>query len=316
MNPLWSLIIFLVGLALMLILANVFVNLTSRLAKTLHISPLIVGITIVGLGTSLPELAVSLNAAFEHEPELAAGNIIGSNITNIGLILALTLLMRPIRIGSTKTQKNAVVLLAVTVLFLLLIAAGRFNLMWGLLFLEGAVALLWWEVREGLKGRTREDAVLFADLRRGTLRQEGKNIVLAAFSLVGVFVGGRLVVDASIDMAGLLGIDASLIGLTILALATSLPELVTEVVAVRKGEVKLLLGQTIGSNLYNMLLVGGLASIWSPLYFGNLVGIVFLLLTTVLLFYLVRTHPAKHAGRFWGGVLLGVYIVYLLFLAL
>lgn len=311
MSLAWLVVIFLLSLMVTLAFANVFVNLATRLTEELRISPLIIGITVAGLGTSLPELAVTLNAVMEREPGLAVGNIVGTNIANIGLALAIPFLMRPVRIGSTKSQKNIIILFLVTLLFLVLVAAGRFDRFWGLVFIEGGIGLLWWQVRAGLRGRMEEDAPLFNHLSSESLKGKRWRLIGIVLSLIGVFVGGRFLVDSSLGLARLIGVKPSLIGLTVVAIGTSIPELATETIAARRGQVKLLLGQTIGSNLYNILFITGVGALFMPLYFNNLVGIIFLLLMTSLLFWVVRTHPGKYVGKQWGGIFLGIYLAYL-----
>lgn len=301
-----------IGLVLTLFFANLFVALASQLAWALRISPLIIGTIITGPGTSMPELAVALNAIIKRDAGLAVANVVGSNIANIGLIIGLPILVRSIRIGSTKSQKNALILISTTFLFSILIAAGHFNRWWGFIFLLAGVLFFWWEVREGVGGRVKEDANLF-ELQSRQLKRSGiwpwLGVVL---SLMGIFIGGWIVVDSSIGLAKTFGVSTSLIGLTVVAIGTSLPELTIGLIAAHKGEVKLLLGQTLGSNLYNFFLIAGLTGLLTPLYFNNVIGLVFLLVFTSLFVYIVRTHPGKYVSHRWGGLLLVIYFGYLL----
>lgn len=307
---------FLLGLVILLVAAHIFVGLAVRLAQTLQISPLIIGITIIGLGTSLPELAVTVNAAFEHQIGLVAGNLVGTNIANIGLTLAIPVMLSSVRIGSTKTQKNAPILLLVTFLFMLLVSLGLFNRGVGVVFILGGLVLLWWELSAGQRGRAHEDAAMFEQLIAE--RDVGKKWLVAGLvgSLIAVFLGGRLLVDAAVALAIALGVSPTLIGLTVVAIGTSLPELSFALVAVRRREFKLLVGETLGSNLYNLLFIGGIAALISPLYLTNLVGLLGLAVMTGILYLIIRLHPAKHVARWWGAMLLALYLIYLVLVVL
>jgi cation:H+ antiporter len=311
-----DLIFFFLGLAVLLIAAHIFVSLAVRLAQTLLISPLIIGITIIGFGTSLPELAVAINAALEHQIGLVAGNLVGTNIANIGLTLAIPMMLRSIRIGSTKTQKNAPILLLVTFLFMVLVSLGLFNRVMGMAFLLGGLGLLWWEISAGQRGRAHEDAAMFGQLVE--TQDIGKKWLVIGLigSLLVVFLGARLLVDAAVALALALGVSPTLIGLTVVAIGTSLPELSLDLAAVRRGGFKLLVGETIGSNLYNLLFIGGITALISPLYLTNLSGLIGMAVMTTALYLIIRFHPAKYVARWWGGVLLMLYLVYLVLVVL
>jgi cation:H+ antiporter len=308
-----QLILFIFGLFILLISANLFVNYAVKLAQTVRISPLIIGVTIVGIGTSLPEIAVSATAAWEKSSGLVAGNLIGSNIANIGLTLGLSFLFGNIRIGSTKTQINGFLLSFITCLFLIILTYGYLMSFWGVAFLFGAAAVVFWEVWAGKKGREREDVLLLDGLPKREAKPYQTTLVLV-LGLTGTIFGGRILVYSALSIAEILKVAPSLIGLTMVAVGTSIPELVTDLVAIKKRQGKLILGETLGTNIYNFLLAGGLAALFTPLYFTNVVGIMACLVFTFVLLIIIRLHAGKYVNRQWGVALLLGYFIYLWFL--
>jgi cation:H+ antiporter len=308
-----QLFFFTLGLFILLLSANLFVNYAVKLAQAVQISPLIIGATIVGIGTSLPEIAVSATAAWKESSGLVAGNLIGSNIANIGLTLGLSFLFGNIRIGSTKTQVNGFLLALITCFFLVILSYGYLMSFWGLVFLLGVVGVIVWEVWAGKRGREREDLPLFDGQVKAEISLFQAMSILA-LGLTGTVFGGRILVDAALSLAEILQVAPSLIGLTMVAVGTSIPELVTNLVAVKKKQGKLVLGETLGSNIYNFLLAGGLAALFTPLYFTNVVGIIACLVFTFTLLIIVRFHAGKYVNRRWGAVLLLGYFIYLWFL--
>lgn len=308
-----QLVIFIFGLVILLVSANLFVSSAVKLAYLLKLSPLIIGVTVMGLGTSLPELAVAIFGSLRKSSGLVAGNIVGSNIANIGMILGVSFILGKIRIGTTKTPVLAVLHLFVTLIFLVLLAYGFLTFSVGLVFLAGMAVVLFWQINAGRKGAKVEDRHLFEKYSKIDMKT-GETVQLVILGLVGTFLGGKVLVDSSLNIAKLLGLAPSLIGLTAVAVGTSIPELITNIIGVSKGEEKLVLGNILGTNIINILLIGGVASLFSPLYFVNMVGFLALLGFTFLLSVIVCLYKGRNVGKGWGVVLLLGYVLYLVVL--
>lgn len=306
-----QLVFFIIGLVILLVSANLFVNSAVKLAYLLKISPLIIGATVIGLGTSLPELAVSIFGSLRKSSDLVAGNIIGSNIANIGLILGASFSLGRIRIGTTKTPVLAALHLFITLIFLALLVYGLLILSLGLVFILAMSAVLFWQIRAGQRGAKAEDRRLFKDHNRVEIGV-GSALRLVILGLIGTFLGGKVLVDSSLNIAKLLGVAPSIIGLTVVALGTSIPELTTSIIGVLKEEEKLVIGETLGTNIFNILFIAGMASLFAPLYFTNMVGIIALLGGTFLLTFLVYLYKGTVVPRLWGVIFLIGYLVYIL----
>ena len=247
-------ILFIVGVAVLLISANVFVTQSSLFSARLRLSPLIIGTTVVAVGTSFPELVVSLISAFEGDVGLATGNIVGSNIINTLLVLGLGILFGSIRVGTTKTQKNTWVMVLVTAVFILS------HLIWqqfvsGLILLSLFIVFIIMEVDWGIRGRIKEDLVKIKSMLH---KPKLANGWLFCVSLIGVIVGGFITVNNSELISAMLGLSTTVFGLSITAVTTSLPELIVTIISTNKGQEKIALGNILGSNICNLGLIGGL----------------------------------------------------------
>ena len=236
-----QLILFILSLAVLLVSANLFVGSAAKVAYLIKISPLIIGVTIMGFGTSLPELVVSIYGSLRKSSGLVAGNLVGSNIANIGLILGVSFLLGKIRLGTTKTPKNTILHLFVTLIFLVLLAYGFLNLTLGLIFLVGAGIVLFWEIRAGKKGAEAEDFRLFKTHPQVKMGVE-RALLLVLLGLAGTSLGGKILVDSSLNIVRFLGISPSIIGLTAVAVGTSLPELTTNIIGFLKVRTNLFWG--------------------------------------------------------------------------
>jgi len=308
-------LLFLIGLILLIKSANWIVDGASSLAKKIGISSLVVGLTVVAFGTSLPELIVNLFAAAEGAGEVAFGNIIGSNITNILLILGVIAIIGTIRIEKeTVWEEIPFALLAVFVLFV--ISGSLFGDKSFLTRNDGLILL-------SLFG-----FFLFYIYRMAKLRGRSFNInsviessnllIFAKLSLgiIGIYLGGKLVVEGAVFIAGQLGLSEFLISATIIALGTSLPELVVGVIAALKKNVDLAVGEIIGSNIFNIFWVLGIAPLVSPLaipaFIAFDIGVMFL--ATFVLFILMFVGKKHELRRVDGIVLVLFYILYVIFL--
>jgi len=298
----WALFLVLLGVFLLLVSTRAFMGSAIETSLALRISPLIIGVTVVAIGTSLPELVVSFLAAIGNEPGLAIGNIVGSNIVNIFLVFPFSVLLRDLKMGISKTQKNANLLLLVTLVFFLANLLKLNNRMLGILLLILALVFTLMEYRWGVLGRENED---IAYTRKEEKPLDLKTILLLIVSLVGIFCGGGLIVRAVELISELSGYSTTFWGLSLAAIATSMPELMFTIVAGRKAEQKAVTGNVLGSNIYNILLIGGITLLFSSIpKIPNLTW-AFFIFSTLSLYGLVQ---------YFKGRIVPKWIAYLFFL--
>jgi cation:H+ antiporter len=253
------------GFVLLTWSADRFVVGASAIAYILKVSPLIIGLTIVGLGTSAPEMLVSAVASWQGNSGLAVGNALGSNIINTGLILGITAIIIPLNVHSSIVRRELPVLLLVMVIALLLLLDGTLGRLDGTLLLTGMAIMLIWVVRVGLTPQTPEDPMSdeFAD-EIPTNMSMGRAVfwlIVGGLCLLG---SSRLLVWGAVSVAESMGISDLVIGLTVVALGTSLPELAASVMSAIKNEHDIALGNVIGSNIFNLLAVLGLPGVINP----------------------------------------------------
>lgn len=303
------------GLAILVWSADRFVDGASAVARYAGMPPLLIGMVIVGFGTSAPEIVVSTISALEGNPGLALGNAYGSNIANIGLILGITALISPIAVHSQVLRKELPILLFVTLLSLALLWNGMITRTDAIILLVVFVLLMGWSIRQGMKSGTDS---LSAD-QALELGDNPMSLKAALFWLVAglllLIVSSRILVWGAVDIAQAFGVSDLVIGLTIVAIGTSLPELASSIAAIRKNEHDLAIGNVIGSNLFNTLAVVGLAGVISPMSVASEVisrDFVVMIGFTVSLFVLgygFNGRPAR-INRVAGALLLAVYLSY------
>jgi len=265
-------LILLIGLTVLLSGGEALVRGATSLARTLGISSLVIGMTVVAFGTSAPELAVNLAAAWKGASGITFGNVVGSNIANIGLILGLAAITKPLEIHRSLVTRGIPIMLIVTAGTILLgsdwlfrKAPDSFSRLDGILLLAGFVAFLGLAVRSALQ--TRRDDCFVQEASEEEKRRPVQWVfawVLTGLGLAGVLLGSHWTVKGATQVAQSLGISQVVIGLTIVAIGTSLPELTTSIVASRKGHADLAIGNVVGSNVFNLLLVLGAASTIRP----------------------------------------------------
>ena len=307
----------LTGIALLGIGGDVLVRGAVGVAELLKVSPLFTGLVLVGFGTSTPELATSLDAVLQGSPEIAVGNVLGSNIANILLILGLTALVLPIPAERQAFRRDAPMLALATLSFVAVALLGGVGRASGLLFVALLIGYLVFVFRTESR---RHDAsaelhTLEAGLLRSPHRRAGVSVALAVGGLAGVLLGADLLVKSSIAIATVLGIPETVIGLTIVAVGTSLPELATSLVAALKRQTDIALGNIIGSNIFNILGILGVSALVFPFEIPRalLVYDVWVLLAvTALLLGFALTNA--RITRVEGVVFLLLYASYLLFL--
>ena len=305
----------LVGFAMLIWSADQIVIGSGGAARNLGISPMLIGLTVVGFATSLPEVIVSATAALAGVPNLAIGNALGSNIANIGLVIGVSAAVRPLAVRSETLRKELPVMLAVCVAPVLLFANLELSRLDGLLLLGGLVLFIWWVARLGLQTRGHDaiEAEYAAELPSDI--STGRAMLLIGVGLVVLTAGSNLLVWGSENMARALGVSDLIIGLTLVAIGTSLPELAVSVASARKGETGLALGNIIGSNAFNMLAVVGVAAVLQPtqlepdavrLHLPAMLGF-----TLAFFFIAYNRNETMRVGRSAGALLLGAYLVYL-----
>jgi cation:H+ antiporter len=305
-----SITAFIVGILVLLYSTEIFIRMAVRISSRLRISPLIIGTTVVAVGTSIPELAVSGIAAANNDPGLAIGNIIGSNIVNITLVLPVGILIGKLRIGTTKTQKNALLLLAVTALFTLSQIPAFARLSSGILFLALALIITIGEYRWGVIGRDHEDAVRFHNRKHH--HPPSVSATLLALSLAGIVIGGYITVTSVEAIARLTGYSTTVLGLSLTAVVTSIPELLATIVSQEEHQAKITIGNVIGSNIYNLLLIGGITLLIARPQSIPALEWIFLLATTGAFFAIIKIFSGKVIPRWVGIGLLGLFAIFLL----
>jgi cation:H+ antiporter len=250
--------LFVTGIIILLFSTHLLVKSAEKLALVWRISPFIIGTTIVAWGTSLPELVVGMVALARQDPGLALGNVIGSNIVNVFMVLPAGILIGKLRLGATKTQRNGLILLAVTIFFILLQVLHLPLLFSGLLLISLGIVVTVGEYELGLFGRVHEDSRAFK--KNIDERLNSASIIFMILSIAGVILGGVLVVNSAEVISQVSGYSTTILGLSLIAATTSLPELLTTIFAQEEHQEKITIGNIIGSNIYNLLFIGGLIS--------------------------------------------------------
>ncbi|MBS3969852.1 MAG: calcium/sodium antiporter [Clostridia bacterium] len=307
----------LLGFILLIKGADFFIDGAAGIAKALKLPPMIIGLTIVAFGTSSPEAAVSIGAAIKGSSGISLGNVIGSNIFNISLVIGIMALLSPLKVEKQTTRKEIPFALLSSIL-LLILALDRFlqqtgsNVITrgdGLVFLIFFSIFIYYLFEMALKSSNNNHEII-----ENSGHNKGRKIFYLIIGLTGIILGGKLVVDNSIIIALSWGISQSLVGLTIVAVGTSLPELVTSITAVLKKENEIALGNLIGSNIFNILFILGAASVISPIHVEpTLIKDTFLMIFyTIFLFIFAMSH--YRISRKEGFILLMSYLVYLAFI--
>ena len=323
-SPMLVVILFLViGFVLLIKGADFFVEGSSSVAKRFHVPAIIIGLTVVAMGTSLPETAVSVTASITNNNELAVSNAVGSNIFNLMVVIGVCAFMAPIAVGKDTIRRD-IPFSAVCALLLLGFGVCAFGDTSGMVLghLDGVLLLLLFAayifvlIRRTLKAQKAGEAV---EVEGGSdeeikLLPVPKSLLFIVGGAAAIAFGGDLTVDAASRIAVELGMSQTLIGLTIVSIGTSLPELVTSIVAARKNEIGMALGNAIGSNVFNILMVLGIASTISPIAFitENIIDIVILLVFTLIVWMFAATK--QQLSRKEGFVMIALYVAYAVYI--
>ncbi len=317
-----TVILLLSGLAFLIIGAEVLVRGASRIAAGIGISPLIIGLTVVAFGTSSPELAVSIKSALSGQANIALGNVVGSNIFNVLFILGLAALIVPLRVSRQLIRLEVPLMIGVSAMVLFFAMDQNISRIDGwILFagLTGYIGFLIYENRKNSDVAHQSDQNLAGDKKDNGNIHWPLNIAMVVGGLVLLVVGSRWLVSSAVTFAQYLGVSELVIGLTIIAAGTSLPEVVTSVIAAFRGERDIAVGNVVGSNIFNIMGVLGLASIIAPagievsdaLYHFDIPIMIAVAFACMPVFFTDGT-----ISRWEGGLLLGYYVAYTLFIVL
>ena len=305
----------LLGFVLLIKGADILVNGSSAIAKKLRISEIVIGLTIVSIGTSMPELFVSTTSALQGASDISVGNVIGSNICNLLLILGLSSLIHPVKFHKqTKLIENPMSII-LTLIFVLMCNINQdISRIEGIILLIFFIAFLIYTIVIGKK--TKDEAILEISLEEAKKISVVKNLVLIILGIAGLKIGGDLVVENAKLVAIALNISEKIIGLTIVAIGTSLPELVTSLTAAIKGESDIAIGNIIGSNIFNLLFIIGVSAVITPITYNISYNfdMIFLFIAMILMCIFPFIKPKDEMSRSNGLIYTLIYIIYMLVL--
>ncbi|MBE6034204.1 calcium/sodium antiporter [Aminipila sp.] len=315
-------ILLIIGFILLVKCADIFVDGSVGVAEHFNVPSFIIGLTIVAMGTSAPEAAVSITAALGGENDIATGNIIGSNIFNLLIVLGVCAVIKPIRIEHTLLARDFPLNILITILMLLfsldfIFPAGPLidfcradGIVFLLLFLIYLLMLTLPQARKNISRVCAQNVHITKPI------PVIPALLKIVFGLAGIILGGKLVVSAASDIAISFGISANLIGLTIVAIGTSLPELITSIVAALKGESDLAIGNVLGSNIFNVLFVLGMSCMIHPIIINTISIFDMIILLAVTAITMLFFWSNRTLNRIEGIILILLYIVYTVFIIL
>jgi len=318
-----NLVLCLVGFVLLYFGAEWLVRGSSSLARSLGVTPIVIGLTVVAFGTSAPEFLVSLVSAFKGQTMIAVGNVVGSNICNIALVLGLAAVLTPIRSRRLVVRRDIPIMLGITFLVILVVADSHIGRIEGGVLFAGLIAYTlfnYWLIRRQQRAGRTETPDADVPAEAGKRPSRGMQILLIVVGIAGVVGGAKLVVDSAVEVMTQLGVSQKFIGLTLVAFGTSLPELATSVVAAIRKEMDISLGNLVGSNVFNLLGVLGVAGMVSPIpipdggFFASGLYIDTLVMLGTSALPMLIMWWSFTLPRWGGGILLGCYVAYLTYL--
>ncbi|MER2996962.1 calcium/sodium antiporter [Pontibacter populi] len=312
-------VLFVVGFVLLIKGADMLVTGATAIAKKYQVSDMVVGLTIVSIGTSLPELIVNILSSMEGKPDLAIGNVFGSNVANLLLILGITAIICPLPIKRNTILTEIPFSLIATLLVGFLANAKLFD-NYSQLYIsrsDGYILIFFFILFLAYIyniAKTNKDEVIPEE--NTSELTTGKALIFILLGIIGLFLGGKWVVDGAVSIATAVGLSESFIGLTVVAIGTSLPELVTSATAAYRRNIDIAVGNVIGSNIFNLLWILGISAIIHPLPFNVLSNydIVMMIFASTLLILTMPIGQRNTIGRISGIIFLFVYIGYILFL--
>lgn len=304
-------ILIIIGFVLLIKCADLFVKGSSNIAKALKIPTLIVGLTVVALGTSAPEAAVSVTASIKGMNDISLGNVVGSNISNLLLVLGLSGLFGNLTTKNKIIERdyryllfsNMLLLLFTMIFFISKESNGLITRTNGIMLLGFLCLYLYSIAEDAFKSVRKKDEIK---------KMNYKDALYIAIGLFGIILGGELVVSSATKIAQMFNISERIIGLTIVAMGTSLPEIVTSVVAIKKGITDIAIGNVIGSNIFNVFFVLGLSSTISPITFGmeSFVDVIVMFLASIVVYIMLRNN--KKIDKKASIILLLIYVLYMI----
>ena len=309
-----SVILIIIGFVLLIVGADVLVDGSSGIAKKFHIPEIIIGLTIVSIGTSMPELFVSITSALDGYSDMAIGNIIGSNLSNLLLILGLSATIKPVVFQKeTRLYEIPMCLLVTIILMIFCNTNGGISKIEASILLILFCAFIGYTIYMGKRESKKEIVEIKTEEKENSII---KNVIFVLLGICGLKIGGDLVVNNAVNVANHFNWSEKLISLTILAIGTSLPELVTSVTAAIKGNSDIAIGNIIGSNIFNILLIIGVSAIITPITYNFSYNFDFsvLIVSSIILAIFPFIPPKDKMSRFNGIVYLFIYIAYLLVL--
>ncbi len=311
-----QMVLLVLGFALLIKGADFFVEGAAGIAARFHIPQLVIGLTIVAMGTSAPEAAVSITAALQGNGDVAVGNIVGSNILNILIILGVTALIASIPVAASTVRYEIPYMIAITVVLMIMGATGGTVCWWeGIMLWMLFIMYLGYLFRSAMKSRkTHQETGEEEDRMTAIKAKLWKLLLFTAGGLALVVIGANISVDAATYIASAVGISDRVIALTIVAFGTSLPELCTSVVAARKGNADIAIGNIVGSNIFNILFIIGTTALITPVTYARAFlvdGVIAVLAALLLLVCVVKKHRLV---RLHGVVMLAAFAAYLVYL--
>ena len=303
-----SFILLLVGFIFLIKGADYFVEGSSNIAKKFKISPMIIGLTIVAMGTSMPELSVSITSSLIGKNDMSLANVVGSNMFNILMALGTSSLIINLPIKKDSIKFDIPFLIGIGILLLLMLSDLKLSIFEGLILIGIFVFYLWKTLKPMLKKKDK-------DIKENEEKNKSmfKMIVISLVGIIGIIIGGNMVVDNASKIAEIFGMSQNLIGLTIVAVGTSLPEFVTSIMAIKKGENEIAIGNVVGSNIFNILLILGVSSVVNPLMINivGLIDVLFMVASSVLLYLFIRKN--KNLNRYQGIIFILLYVGYIIY---
>lgn len=308
------------GLVLIIKSAEVLIGSTSKIARRYGISTFVIGITVIAFGTSAPELVVGIVSGLNQTNQLTVGNVIGSSLSNMALIIGISAVIITLQVKDSILRREFPLLLLIEmVLGLMLLGDGQLSRVESIILLV-AFLLFMAYISYGVKtANAKEDANGDQKGKQGEVKKEEpsgnllKLWVYALLALVGLFIGGKMTVDNSSGIAESFGLDETVIGLTVVAIATTMPELITSIVAARKKQSDIVLGNCLGSNIFNMLMVLGVSAVISPISVQKGIWIDIAAMLAITFFVYFVSIIKKKLHRLTGFILIIIYIGYLAF---
>ena len=312
-----SFLTLLIGFALLIKGADIFVDGASSIAKKFNVSPMLIGLTIVAMGTSAPEAAVSVSSSLAGQNDMSIANVVGSNFFNILIVLGVSSIIAKLPVEKETIKKDTPFLIFISILLLALSLNFNLSRLDGVIFLVLFILFLINMIKSNISSKdiessSGETAIAIEATDTKSIHMP-KTLILCLIGIVGIVFGGDLVVDSATNIATSFGMSANLVGLTIVAMGTSLPELVTSVIAVKKGETEIAIGNVIGSNIFNILLVLGLAALIHSMAVSvvAIIYTIFMTAVTILLYIFIKKNNS--ITKIHGIIYVIIYLIYLIY---